>query len=236
MVIGLAFAAALAVATFVPLLQTGDTVPPVPLVDQRGAAFSVAALRGNAVILSFVYTRCADPAMCPLVSSKFARLQTLIGNAPVHLVEITLDPSYDSPRVLGAYGRAFGANPARWTLATGAQASIDDLAGRLGIATQWTRPGTLVHTESVVVLDREARVVRIVDGNTWAPADVLAIASAAAFDAPPLATRIRLWLGAAVEACGGGSIGVSAYAVLGLLFVTIGACCVLLLRALRISQ
>lgn len=230
-----AVAAALAVATFVPLMQTGDTVPPVPLVDQSGRAFSVAGLRGKAVILSFIYTRCADPKMCPLVSSKFARLQTLIGNAPVHLVEITLDPTYDSPWILGAYGSAFGANPARWTLATGTQASIDDLAGRLGVATQWTRPGTLAHTEAVVILDREARLVRIVDGSAWAPEDVLAIASAAALDAPPLATRLRLWLGAAVEACGAGSIGVPAYAVLGLLFVAIGSCGVLLLRALRTS-
>ena len=96
----LALAIALAIAAFVPNLQPGDTIPAIPLVDQSGRAFSFAQLRGNAVVLSFIYTRCADPRMCPLVSSKFARLQRAIGDAPVRLLEITLDPRFDTPRVL----------------------------------------------------------------------------------------------------------------------------------------
>ena len=225
---------ALAAATFVPTLVPGDTVPAIPLVDQSGHAFSVSDLRGSAVVLSFIYTRCADPRMCPLVSSKFARIQATAGTTPVRLLEITLDPGFDTPRVLRAYGHAFGQDPRRWTLATGAPGSIDELAARLSVATKWTAPGTLVHTESVIVLDRAGRIAQTIDGNAWTPGDVLAIARQAAGGTPSLAARIGLWLGAAIESCGGGTIGITALGGLALLLAAIGVSAATLFRSLHV--
>jgi cytochrome oxidase Cu insertion factor (SCO1/SenC/PrrC family) len=232
----LTFAIALAVATFVPELQSGDTVPAIPLVDQSGHAFSIAQLRGNAVILSFIYTRCADPQMCPLVSSKFARLQHLLGGAPVRLLEITLDPRFDTPRVLRKYGRAFGEDPSRWMLVTGAPASIGELATRLGIASQWTRPGTLLHTEAAIVVDRAGRIAQTIDGNAWTPEQLLAIAREAAGAQPSPLARAGLWLTAAVESCGGSRGAINALEGLALLLLIAGAIGAALLRAVRAAR
>jgi cytochrome oxidase Cu insertion factor (SCO1/SenC/PrrC family) len=222
---------ALALAAYVPLLQPGDTVPAIPLVDQTGRAFSLAGLRGNAVIVTFMYTRCADPQMCPLASAKFERLQSLAHGAPVRLLEITLDPAYDSPAVLRAYGHAFHADARRWQLATGAAGAIDELAQRFGIATRWSRPGTLVHTEAVAVLDRQGRLVQTIDGNAWQPGDVLAVARASAGASGSFASRVALALNAAIELCGGRS-GPSALALFGLLGVTLIVSLTLMLRAI----
>jgi cytochrome oxidase Cu insertion factor (SCO1/SenC/PrrC family) len=232
-----ALAIALAVAAYVPALQPGDTVPAIPLVDQSGRAFSIAQLRGDVVVLSFIYTRCADPQMCPLVSSKFERIQNMLGTAPVRLLEITLDPQFDTPRVLRAYGHAYGAQPDRWTLATGAPASINELAARMGIATQWTRPGTLVHTEAAIVLDREGRLVQTIDGNAWTPDQLLASAreAAGAEPSPPLA-RVMLWLTAAVESCGGSRGAVNAWEMLTILLLVIGGIATVLFRAVRSTR
>ena len=229
----LALATVLAVAAFVPTLQPGDTVPAIPLVDQSGRAFSIAQLRGNAVIVTFIYTRCADPRMCPLVSSKFARLQRALGAAPVRLLEITLDPHFDTPRVLRAYGHAFGEDPAHWTLATGAAASIDELAARFGVATQWTRPGTLVHTEAAIVVDRDGRIAQTIDGNAWTPDQLLAVAREAGGEARSPLARAALWLTAAVESCGGSRGTVNALEALALLLVAIGGIGAVLARAMR---
>jgi cytochrome oxidase Cu insertion factor (SCO1/SenC/PrrC family) len=213
----LALGALLAVNAFVPTLQTGDTLPPLPLVDQNGHAFSLAHVRGNAVVLTFIYTRCADARMCPLASLKFARLQRLIGDAPIRLVELTLDPQFDTPRVLRRYGAAYGADPRRWTLATGAPASLTDLATRLGIASAWTAPGTLAHTEATVVLDRTSAIATEVAGNAWTPEAMLALARTAAGErSTPLASA-STWLTAAIERCGGGSLPISALGLIALI-------------------
>lgn len=222
----------LAVSAFVPLLQPGDTVPAVPLIDQTGKAFSLGDLRGNAVVLSFIYTRCADPRMCPLVSSKFAQLQRLTAGERVRLVEITLDPAYDSPRVLRSYGAAFRADPRSWTLATGAPGTIAELAERFGIATQWTAPGTLVHTEAVAILDPGGSLAQIIDGNTWSASDVrsLALGTQGALSLP---ARARVWLDAAIEACGGGRGGISGGAGLAILAATIALAGAIVVGPLR---
>ena len=227
---------ALAAPAFVPLLQPGDTVPPLPLVDQSGHAFSIDALRGNAVVLTFMYTRCSDPAMCPLASSKFARLQAQIGNAPVRLLEITLDPAFDTPRVLRAYGAAFGADPKRWTLATGADGSIAELAQRLGVATQWTRPGTLVHTESAIILDPQGRIAETIDGNAWQPQQLMSAALATTGARSSPLARAGLWLTDAIEACGGGRVPFTALELLALLAGISTIVGIVLMRSLQIGS
>ena len=229
----LALAIALVIAAFVPNLQPGDTIPAIPLVDQGSRAFSFAQLRGNAVVLSFIYTRCADPRMCPLVSAKFARLQHAIGSAPIRLLEISLDPRFDTPRVLREYGHAYGADPKRWTLATGAPASIAELAARFGIATQWTRPGTLVHTEAAIVVDREGRLAQTIDGNAWTPEQLLAVAREAAGAHPSPFARIALALTAAVQNCSGAVGGINVLEGLALLLLIVAAIGTVLMRGMR---
>jgi cytochrome oxidase Cu insertion factor (SCO1/SenC/PrrC family) len=230
-VTALLLAAAVAGATFVPLLQPGDTVPAIPLVTQSARPFSFADLRGNAVVVSFIYTRCPDPRMCPLTTSKFVQLQRELRGSPVQLVEITLDPAYDTPRVLKSYGREFGADPARWTLATGAEGSIDELAARFGVASQWTTPSTLVHTESVIVLDRASRLNATVDGNAWTPEQVRDLALRASGATPSLITRAVLWLGAAVESCSGGRGSITGLEGLALILVLVAGSVTWFLRA-----
>jgi cytochrome oxidase Cu insertion factor (SCO1/SenC/PrrC family) len=232
----LAFVALLATNAFVPLLHEGDAVPALPLVDQSGQAFSIARLRGNAVVLSFIYTRCADPTMCPLVSAKFEQLQRRIGGAPIRLLELTLDPRFDTPQVLRRYGRAFGEDPARWTLATGTPGTLDELAARLGIASTWTRPGTLVHTEAAIVLDRNGAVDRIVEGNSWSPDEVLAVAREASGARTAPFARLTLWLTAAVQSCGGGTGSINVLEGLALFALLAGAIGAAVRRSLRPSR
>jgi len=220
----------------VPVLHEGDTPPAIPLVDQSGHAFSLAQLRGNAVVLTFIYTRCADARMCPLESLKYARLQHALGNARVRLLELTLDPAYDTPAVLRRYGAAYGADPQRWTLATGAPASLADLATRLGIASVRTAPGTIVHTEATIVLDRNGTIARVIDGNAWTPDDMLALARDVAGERPAPLARLETWLTAAIERCGGGNLPVSSLELIALVVALSAVFGTLLLRSLRLSE
>ncbi len=96
-------------------------------------AVPVRELRGQDVVLAFVYTRCQDARMCPLISAEFGRLQRTIGTRPIHLVEVTLDPAYDRPAVLRRYATTFGADPKRWSLVVGDAEPTLDFAARFGI-------------------------------------------------------------------------------------------------------
>jgi len=152
---------------FVPVLREGDAVPSAGLRDERGRPFSFATANGRTAVVSFIYTRCRDSTMCPLVAAKFARMQRELHGAPIRLVTITVDPAHDTPEVLARYGASYGADQGVWTFVTGPGAAIDDIAGRLGIVLERPRPGVIVHSEAAVIIDARGRIARFLDGAAW---------------------------------------------------------------------
>ena len=143
----LALAPAVAFA-YTPRAGEGDALGAPPLVDMRGAAVDTTH---GVTVLSFIYTRCPDPSMCPLVTAKFRRMSQLLGGTSIRLVEVTLDPAYDTPAVLRRYAAAAGADGRRWTLATGEPEALAGFAERMGLLVDRPRPGIVVHSEAAII-------------------------------------------------------------------------------------
>lgn len=161
---------------FVPIAGEGDALGAPPLVDMRGAAVDTTH---GVTVLSFIYTRCPDPAMCPLVTAKFHRMAQLLAGTSIRLLEVTLDPVYDTPAVLRRYGAAVGADGRRWTLATGEPAALAGFAERMGLLVDRPRPGVVVHSEAAIIA-RDGIVSRYVGGNGWSADQLAAEARAVA--------------------------------------------------------
>ena len=214
-------AAALALAPFAAQLYQGDTVPPVPLVDQDGRSFDVAHFRGRSVVMAFVYTRCTD--RCALAAAKLAQLARLTDSSETAIIALTVDPAYDRPPELRRYRRFFG--PAPWTIATGEPAAITLLERRLGVAPKPNGLQRVDHNDLVVVLDRAGRIWRFVPGDDWTPQELTIVArSAAGVRQSPL-TELQLFFADASARCGRGvaSLGVgTALAIAFLLALPIG--------------
>ena len=215
-------------------LHVGDIVPDTPFLDQRRAPFSFASLRGQDVVLAFVYTRCQDARMCPLISAKFHRLQTLVAKKRVHLVEVTLDPTFDRPSVLSRYGKAFGADPTRWTLAVGDANATLDFAARFGI-TAFPDPNLgIIHAENTVLIGPDGRIDEMITENSWAPDELVAQIDQTHGVANNPLRRFDLWLSsAAVAMCGNAVGGFSGLADLAIVLLIFGSFGYLLWRVAR---
>jgi protein SCO1/2 len=148
-------------------------------------------LRGQDVVLAFIYTRCKDPTMCPLISSHFNVLQREIGSRKMHLVEVTLDPSYDRPPVLARYARLFGADPKDWTLAVGDAQPTLDFAERFGIAVFPDPVAGIIHSENTIEIGPDGTIRAMIPAASWQPDAILAdIDASRAAGGDPLA-RLR---------------------------------------------
>src|SRR5262249_23306204 len=105
-------------------LKEGDEMPPFTLTNQNGEKITLDTFRGQPFVLTFVFTRCPVPNFCPRMSNNFEELQAAIKSntgaiATTHLLSITLDPDYDTPKILSDYA-AFHHNDSKiWTFATG---------------------------------------------------------------------------------------------------------------------
>src|ERR1051325_10042789 len=85
--------------------QPGAAVPDFTLTNQDGKRIALHDYHGRALVITFIYTRCPLPDYCPLVTNNFAEIiKTLKNNAVLydqaHLLSVSIDPAYDTPKVL----------------------------------------------------------------------------------------------------------------------------------------
>jgi protein SCO1/2 len=157
-------------------LKEGDEMPPFSLTNQNGEPISLDIFRGQPFVLTFVFTRCPVPNFCPRMSNNFGELQTAIKTgsgrlARTRLLSITLDPDYDTPKVLSDYAAFDHADLQIWTFATGQQREIDALTHAFSVFRQ-TEGGTISHGLASALINSNGRVGKIWRGNAWTAAEV----------------------------------------------------------------
>lgn len=158
----------------------GQEVPDFSLVNQDGRRIHFHQYQGKSLLLTFIYTRCPLPDYCPLMSRNFAQIMEQIRSDPklsasTHLLSISIDPEFDTPAVLRAYGRDYADNPHSfepWEFATGTPAQVRKVAEFFGLQ-YWTDRGQIVHALVTALIDAGGKVVQIYHGNDWQPAQVV---------------------------------------------------------------
>lgn len=217
-------------------LVVGDALPlTTTFFDQLGRGFSFPDFRGQTLLLAFIYTRCRDPRMCPLISANMHMLQRKIVGLPIHLVEITLDPAYDTPAVLANYGRRFDADPSRWTLGTGPVNVVNDFAAKFGIAVFSDPVAGLIHSEATAVVDRNGQIVDIMNEAAWNPDSVLAeLRSVASLPSNPIAWLDYELSKTSAALCGNSLPGTSGLLAVSLVAVILAGACWILYRWAKI--
>lgn len=158
-------------------LREGDAMPSFSLKDENGKRITEETFRGQPLVLTFVFTRCALPNFCPRMTSNFSELQTLIkadrgSVAKTHLLSITLDPAFDTPQILKQYGAYSNDDPNIWSLATGDPKEIDALTQAFSVYRQ-NEGGTISHGLATALVDSDGKIVKIWRGNAWTPSEVI---------------------------------------------------------------
>ena len=205
-------------------VDVGKKLPSATLVDQDGALVQLhRAFAGKVVMLSFVFTRCPDATLCPAISGKYAYMQAHLDPARFALVEITLDPPYDSPAVLRGYAHQYGANPRIWRLLTGTGTTIQRLLNAFGINSLRVSSANFIHNDKLYIVAPNGTVAYLVDTAGWDPQGVIAEASAVAGMANNPFERFKLSLIADVVAlCGGSQFAGIVALEIGLFFIILG--------------
>ena len=144
------------------LLKPGEPVPDFAMTTQDGSTLRLSDLRGEVVVLTFIYTRCPMPEFCPAMDAKFAELARRISAAPgrsdrVRLLSVSFDPEHDTPEVLAAHAARRGARPPLWTFAAASHRSWPRSPGPLGLTYV---PGTreIEHNLRAAVIGPDGRL------------------------------------------------------------------------------
>jgi protein SCO1/2 len=150
------------------VLQLGEKVSDLPLIDQDGKTFRLSDFRGKALLVTFIYTRCPMPAFCPRLSSQFAKIHENLAKTPddyakTHLLTVSFDPKYDTAPVLRRYGLAYLDNDAsgfsHWGFATANAVDLRKLADAFGLE-YFEEDNQISHTMVIVLIAPDGSVAK----------------------------------------------------------------------------
>ncbi len=129
-------------------------------------------LPNRILVVDFFFTTC--PSVCPQLTRNMKLLQNAYHRTPmsnndtiVQFISITVNPERDSFPALFDYARRFGADMNRWWFMTGDKKVIYNYARHeLHVAAPEGDGGAddFIHTEQMVLLDRERHIRGYYDG------------------------------------------------------------------------
>src|ERR1051325_7680629 len=167
--------------------KPGDSIPDFQLVNQDGKPIHLSQYAGKALALTFVYTRCPQPDQCTLMSNNFAAIDQELQKLPdiydkTHLLTITFDPDYDTPRVMRSYGAAHTGRYSdetfqHWEFATGTPDQVKGVAQFFGLRYYHDTESSdeqVIHSLRTAVIGSDGKLVKLYRGNEWKPAEIVA--------------------------------------------------------------
>ncbi len=160
-------------------LQTGDPLPEYALTNQFGEAIKTTQYKGQALAITFLFTRCPFPTFCPRLANDFVEVQQKLltlqgGPTHWHLLTVSFDPEFDQPAVLKAYAEAHHYDPAHWTFATGDLGDVSALGDLFGLAFWHDSTGSITHNMRTAVIDANGRLQKVFEGKDWTSAELAA--------------------------------------------------------------
>lgn len=162
----------------------GDQVPDFKLLNQSDRTIHLDQFKGKLVLMTFIYTRCQLADFCPRMSHNFADVDKALAADPAlykqtHLLSVSFDPAYDTPKVLRSYGGAYTGNftNERFTHWDFAAPSEKDLPAITRFFDVGVTPGdsrSLTHSLSTVLIGKDGKIIEWYPTNEWKPEEVVA--------------------------------------------------------------
>jgi cytochrome oxidase Cu insertion factor (SCO1/SenC/PrrC family) len=139
-------------------------------------------LEGRITILSFIYSRCADPTACPMATAVLSQIQgvsrkdtSLAEN--LQLITFSFDPEYDTPELMARYRRQLGErrSGSDWMFLTSSNLEVlrpilDAYGQRVSPRNDPDHPlGPFNHMLRVYLIDRDAMIRNVYSSGMLDP-------------------------------------------------------------------
>lgn len=135
-----------------------------------GADLTLSSLRGQVVVLSFLYTHCPDS--CPLTAERFRQAQATLSAdvAKVEFVAVSVDPVGDTAESVQAFSRDHRLS-ARWHYLLGERAHLSGVWALYGVGVLDYGTAVIPHNDAMYLIDAQGRERVLMHSS--APAETL---------------------------------------------------------------
>ena len=163
--------------------SAGDQVPDFHLLNQSDRTIHLDQFKSKVVLLTFIYTRCQLADFCPRMSRNFAEVDKALAADPslykqTHLLSVSFDPTYDTPKVLRSYGGAYTGNYTNekflhWDFAAPSEKDLPAVTQFFNVGVTPGDNKSLSHSLSTVLIGKDGKIIAWHPDNDWKPEDVV---------------------------------------------------------------
>ena len=145
-----------------PELPIITHVPEYELFSENGQRFGSKNLKDKVYLANFVFSRC--PTVCPKMLADMEKIQKRVRGTghQVAIVSFTVDPEFDTEKVLFDLARKHKANPHIWSFLTGpdkdALFKLYSEGFKVGVEQNPKNLFEIAHSEKIVLVDQANRV------------------------------------------------------------------------------
>jgi len=137
--------------------------------DTRGQRVSLADLRGRPLVISMIYSSCAD--VCPVITSTLESVDGIardaLGDDAYTIVTIGFDVSADNPVRMQSFARKYGVPVSdHWMFLSGDLLSVAGLSEDIGFQF-FESPKGFDHLTQTTIVDAEGKVYRQIYGESF---------------------------------------------------------------------
>jgi protein SCO1 len=161
----------------------GDPVPDFKLLNQSDRTIHLDQFKGKVVLMTFIYTRCQLADFCPRMSRNFADIDKALAADPAlynqtHLLSVSFDPAYDTPKVLRSYGGAYTGNYTNekflhWDFAAPTDKDLPAVTQFFNVGVTPGDNKSLTHSLATILIGKDGKIIAWYPTNDWDPKDVL---------------------------------------------------------------
>jgi len=146
----------------------GRQIRDAEFTDHNGQKVLLSDFNGKPLIVSFIYTQCAD--VCPTITTSLTHAvneaREIFGPDKFEVLTIGFDTRYDTPKRLKSFANREGAGTENWRFLSGDLLSIAQAADDLGFMF-FRSPKGFDHLSQVTVVDDKQIVYRQVYGDKF---------------------------------------------------------------------
>lgn len=131
--------------------------------DKKTVEFS--SLKGRVRIVSMVFTQCTSA--CPMLVGDIKHYLSKLPAADAEKVGVELfsfDHERDTPEALKAFSKKYKAPSPQWSIYRGDKTVISELAALLGVQYKRLEGGAYVHSNNIILLNKEGEILKTVEG------------------------------------------------------------------------
>lgn len=141
------------------LVEIGP-VPSFELTDQNNKSITDKDYLGKVYVVEFFFSTC--PTICPVMNQNMLEIQNeFYGNPEFGIASITINPEYDTPKVLKQHAEDLGVKHYNWHFLTGDKDYIFNLAEKgfnLYAGQNDKVPGGFEHSGLFALIDKDGTI------------------------------------------------------------------------------